>query len=267
MGKWSIRISTTKFLVPCVMFLTGCSISEDLPDVFKGQVHGARLAIPRHYTLMSVTYDKEDDWTPPTKPKSQRTFTDHINTIEFLIDLDHPNTLVDVDSVRGRWPLDSIGPSGVVFGHILTAAAMSGGVADDPLGIERYRLNRRKFDPTAPAKDGGQMYGLRAMHADRSSPEFQRTLELNGVARLDLELYDRNLQTLIYCDYSFTAPGVSPRRETSTCEMSLVEPDLHLFIQSNFDRRDLAQWPAIRSSLLTVVGHFRKLGNVRAVKA
>lgn len=248
------------------MLLSGCSLSEDLPDVFLGNVNGVRLAIPQQYTLMSVTYDDEDDWTPPAKPKNQRTFTDRINTIQFLIDLDHPNTLVGVDSVRDRWPLAGIGPSGVVFGRILTASATSGGVADDPLGIERYRLNRRQFDPTAPAQDGGQMHGLHALHADRSMPEFQRSMESKGKAPLDLELYDRDLQTLIYCDYSFTVPGVSPRRETSTCEMSLVEPDLHLFIQSQFDRRDLAQWSAVRSSLLTVVRQFKKLGNDRAVK-
>lgn len=66
------------------MLLSDCDLPADLLDMFLGNVNGDKLAVILHYTLNLVTYENEDDWTPPAKPKKQGTFIDRINTIQFF---------------------------------------------------------------------------------------------------------------------------------------------------------------------------------------
>lgn len=238
-------------LVPVAVVAAGCDSSLDLPTTYYGRVHDVRFVIPARYVLMPVRYDNEDDWHPPAKPSSNRTFADNINLFEFFIDLDRPDTLVDVNSTKGRWPPDDFSSSGVLNGHLLGASAYSGGIADDPLGVERLRLNMMQFDAMSEARTVSDMFGLKARQADRSSAQSQESLEHMG--RADLELYGRSDQTLIRCDYRFTLP---PRREMSTCEITVVDPVRHLILRLEFDRVDLPKWRSIRSSLLTVVSRF-----------
>jgi hypothetical protein len=234
--------------------LVNCT-AADVPEIYHGRVEQTVLAVPSAIAT-SVLYDGESDWTPPDKPRSERTDRDAIRMIEFYVDLDQPGHVLTDQAARERLAAHS-GTLHLpaIFGHVLGISIdFSPGRQSSAKAI-RSQFGRPDFGPAFRALNPtSPEYGLATRRADWSKPVKGRELHGNSIFDVDVDYLSETENTYIYCNDS--RQSVAPFASMPTCQFMIIIPKLGGVIRGTIDRGDVPRWRELRAAALATFYSF-----------
>ena len=218
---------------------SACSQPE--PNRYRGQIEGVSISVPSEYATVPVLYDGESDWTPPFKPKSERTFADPILRIAYLTRLSRPSVpqVVDYDARVG---LGQRHPDWIMVSAEHDSFSKSGNSLYQPSPHGIFFYKKLLASPSHVA----ELYGLQAWSANRNSKDYQ--------SAFDTEYVNRTLETDIMCSFQHTA--ASPSEAYSSCVMRFSDRPTHTRVEFTIDRQNLERWQALRKSALDILHSF-----------
>ena len=239
-----------------MLALAGCAAAE-VPEVYRGRVSKVVLAVPSRIAS-SVLYDGESDWTTPEKSKAQRTDRDPIRSIEFYVDLDHPDRIITDQAARDRLLERSGTVNGpAVVGHVV------GITVDLPTeGQPSAAAIRSQFSKgnlyAAPAfqalKPAHPEFGLETRRADWSRPVKDRQRHGGGIFNVDVDYLSVAENTWLYCNDARQV--VAPFAPMASCQFVIVVPELGARVSGSIDRGDVPHWRDLREAALATLHSF-----------
>ena len=202
----------------------------------------------------SVLYDGESDWTPPAKPKSERTDQDAIRVIEFFVDLDHPSHVITDQAARERLGALHL-PA--LFGHVLGLTVdFSPGEQSSAAAIRtRFSVGTASPSPAFRALEpASPEYGLETRRADWSKPVDDRRPHGIGMFDVDVDYLSTTENTYLFCNDG--RQSVAPFAPMPFCQFVIVAPQLGAKISGSIDRGDVPRWRDLRAAALATLQSF-----------
>lgn len=237
------------------LLFVGCSVSK-VPEIYHGHVGRTVLAVPSR-VASSVLYNGESDWTASERPKAERTNRDPIQSIEFYVDLDHPNMTVTDQAARDRLSERSGElhlPS--IVGHVIGITVDFPEAVQSTAAAWRSQLSSGKPYPGAfqALEPALPEYGLETRRADWSKPVEGRERHGNSIFDVDVDYLGRTENIYLYCNDARQV--VAPFAPMPTCQFRIIVPEMGGRISGSLDRGDVPRWRDLRSAALATLHSF-----------
>ena len=234
--------------------------AAEVPEVNYGRAGKAVLAVPTKIAS-SVLYDGESDWTAPEKSAVRRTDRDPIRTIEFYVDLDHPDQIIADQAARNRL-LERSGSvhAGAMVGRVI-GITVDFPIDGQPSAADVRSKFSRSIFPAAVSralKPALSEYQMETRRADWSKSIKGRERYGSGIFDVDVDYLSTTENTWLYCNDARQV--VEPFAPMPTCNFVIVVPEFGARVSGSIDRSDVPRWRDLRASALRTLRSFEIAG-------
>ena len=215
-----------------VLFCASSCCDAQEPRFYPGQVDGIQFRIPATELSVPALYEGESDWTPPLKPKADRTLADRLQSAE-IETFDQSGLLMEPD------------PPGTVVndGLPITIEVRFWSPQD---GRRHYKLSPGFL--LNGAKKSADQWGMDQLRSDRTSRKYNKAF--------DREYHSRDGLVRIICgNERLVVPPFSKMRDS--CTMFVTDAQDHADVVAAMDARYLPGWQELERRMLAIVAKWR----------